>query len=443
MTGSSDLWQELPGGALTTDLEGRITRVNAALAGWMGRPAEDLIGSPFVSLLDTGSRLFYETRHLPVLRLSGSVGEVVLTLTDGLPVLVNARVVGHQMYVLIVDASQRVGYERDLLAARRTAEVAATRLQILQAAATTFAASLTDTAIAEALVDACREAFAASAVAVHLRRRGALTLVAGEDPLPAEVIEYLYTSTEPVVVSELAGLPPTVVHAMRAARIEALTSVPMLENGAVVGVLICFYGRARARDQAALELQSALVRQAENVLGRIQLATELEHRAFHDELTGLANRALLNEVLEFEVETVRRGGGPLALVFLDLDGFKEINDESGHAAGDVVLRATAERLREAVRASDTIGRFGGDEFVIVLRRTDTAEASEIAERVRAAVARPIEGPDHPYRVQASIGVAVHTADTTAVTADQLVIIADGAMYTSKAAGKDTVTVVRA
>lgn len=443
MTGASELWETLPGGALTTDLDGRITRANAAIAAWSGRPADELVGSPFVSLLDTGSRLFYETRHLPVLRLSGSIAEVVLTLVGGLPVLVNARVVGEELHILVVDASQRVGYERELLAARRTAEVAASRLQILQAAATTFAASLTAAAIAEALVDACREAFAASAVAVHLLHRGRLELVAGEDPLPVEVVEYLYASTEPVVVAELAGLPPSLVHAMRAARIESLASVPMLEDGAVVGVLICFYGRARARDQAALELQSALARQAENVLGRIQLATELEYRAFHDELTGLANRALLNEVLEFEVETVRRGGGPLALVFLDLDGFKEINDESGHAAGDVVLRAVAERLRGAVRATDTIGRFGGDEFVIVLRRTDGAEAAEIAERAREAIARPIEGADHPLQVHASIGVAVHEAASAPITADQLVIIADGAMYASKAAGKDTVTVVGA
>ena len=157
-----------------------------------------------------------------------------------------------------------------------------------------------------------------------------------------------------------------------------------------------------------------------------------EHQALHDSLTGLPNRQLLFDRAEQAVRAAERRGEPCAVVVLDLDGFKEVNDTRGHPAGDAVLVAVAERLGQAVRAADTAARFGGDEFGIVLAPpTDTTEAVAVSQRLREAVVTPIEAGGATLRLGASVGIAVypeHGAD-----ADTLVSRADAAMYRAKRA----------
>lgn len=171
--------------------------------------------------------------------------------------------------------------------------------------------------------------------------------------------------------------------------------------------------------------------------------TLLRELASHDHLTGLPNRALFNERLDRAVARHRRDATGVAVMFCDLDGFKAINDEHGHAAGDLVLSVIADRLRIVTRETDTTARVGGDEFVIVCEGvTDRDELEVLARRVIEAVGGPItlpqvgRTPQPPVRLRVgiSIGIGVAGPDHTDVDPDRLLTLADTAMYRAKAAG---------
>lgn len=164
---------------------------------------------------------------------------------------------------------------------------------------------------------------------------------------------------------------------------------------------------------------------------------ELEHIAQHDFLTGLPNRALFADRVDLALASARRNRGRLALLFIDLDQFKPINDTRGHAVGDQLLKCLADRIRDTIRESDTAARLGGDEFVVLLQEVrDNADAFAVADKIRRAIATPcrIDGLD--ATVSASIGVAFfpdHGNDLTELTKH-----ADEAMYRAKEQGRDTV-----
>jgi diguanylate cyclase (GGDEF)-like protein len=162
---------------------------------------------------------------------------------------------------------------------------------------------------------------------------------------------------------------------------------------------------------------------------------ELRFQALHDSLTGLANRTLLTDRIEHLLARARRNKTTSAVLFLDLDGFKDVNDTLGHDVGDLLLQAVATRLSNAVREADTIGRLGGDEFVVVIDGATIDAAPElIAERVAAVLRQPfeLEGVDRPLALSCSVGVAVADQGSAA----DLLRDADTAMYRAKAAGKD-------
>jgi len=161
-----------------------------------------------------------------------------------------------------------------------------------------------------------------------------------------------------------------------------------------------------------------------------------EHEALHDALTGLPNRRALFNLLPQAVARTRRNQTSLALLFLDLDGFKQINDTQGHDAGDIVLREVASRLHECIRQTDTAVRLGGDEFTVVLENLvdGMTDAKDMAQKILAVIQQPIVLDAMTANISASIGVALHTPSDTN-TADQLVNRADAAMYEAKRAGK--------
>jgi diguanylate cyclase (GGDEF)-like protein len=162
---------------------------------------------------------------------------------------------------------------------------------------------------------------------------------------------------------------------------------------------------------------------------------ELRHLAFHDPLTGLANRTLFYERVEHAVDTHTRSGSTLAVLFIDLDGFKQVNDSLGHHAGDTVLTEVAARLGRCVRASDTLARFGGDEFAVLAEQlTSPTDAKIIGEKVVQAMQKSFDVNDEPAKVTVSVGVAIHQPGT--VTADDIVHRADDAMYHAKLCGKN-------
>jgi len=168
---------------------------------------------------------------------------------------------------------------------------------------------------------------------------------------------------------------------------------------------------------------------ARDVTPRKQAERDLEHQALHDSLTGLPNRVLLRDRLEQAVLWAGRSHGSVALLVMDLDQFKDVNDSSGHQAGDILLQRVALRLQEAVRSSDTVARLGGDEFAILLVGADTAGAERAARKILDDLEQPFVVEGRALDIGASIGIAVHPAH--GADAEALLRRADIAMYVAK------------
>jgi diguanylate cyclase (GGDEF)-like protein/PAS domain S-box-containing protein len=199
----------------------------------------------------------------------------------------------------------------------------------------------------------------------------------------------------------------------------ALTASPVLRDGEVVGAVVVLRD---VRDRKTLERR-------------------LVHQAFHDPLTGLPNRALFLDRLEHARARSVRDGGTQAVLFLDLDRFKVINDSLGHRTGDQVLQTVASRLVGVLRPSDTVARFGGDEFTVLLEQVaDAGEAAQTAERVIRALQLPMEAGDRDIVITASIGIAI--AEPGNAPGD-LLAAADIAMYQAKSGGKNRYVVASA
>lgn len=175
-----------------------------------------------------------------------------------------------------------------------------------------------------------------------------------------------------------------------------------------------------------------LVLNSRDVSERVALELQLWERAWHDPLTGLANRSLFVERVGDALIRRSGEGRPVAVVFLDLDDFKSVNDTLGHAAGDLLLAGVGDRLVGCVRPDDTVARLGGDEFALLLEDADSVTAAHVAERVISELARPFFVSDRPVHARASLGVVV--ADGTE-TVEDLLSAADTAMYVAKAHGK--------
>jgi diguanylate cyclase (GGDEF)-like protein len=198
---------------------------------------------------------------------------------------------------------------------------------------------------------------------------------------------------------------------------------PMIVAGTVLITLI-------------LRRQALVLSQNTALVTTVRKAEErLRHQAFHDPLTGLANRLLFRDRLEHAAELRHRDRGQLALLFLDLDDFKLVNDRLGHAAGDEVLVGVAERLRACLRAGDTVGRLGGDEFAVLLE-DDSEDPRLLAARIVAALQTPFRVDGREVVVAGSVGVAALTvAGPVAAVADRLLQQADTAMYAAKHSAK--------
>ena len=178
-----------------------------------------------------------------------------------------------------------------------------------------------------------------------------------------------------------------------------------------------------------------------DITERVRLEQELAHQAFHDSLTGLANQALFADRVTHALTRASRRQTELAVLFVDLDDFKTVNDSLGHTAGDSLLMAVAERLRDCLRATDTAARLGGDEFALLVEDLRSeAEATALADRLLAALHAPFMIAGREIVVGASIGIAF---DEVHITTGQLLRNADIAMYTAKRAGKRSYAIFEA
>ena len=452
MTHADDRWFRLaPCGLVAVSFDGVLTEVNDAFLGWTGYEREAIVGRPFVSLLDAGSRLFYETRHQQIVHLGGAINEVALIVAcaDGerLPVLVNAAIDQEAQIVrtALFNASERMQYETELLHARKSAESSEARVRILQDSSSTFGVSASDEDVAQSFVDVAREAFTAREAAVLLLDDdGELQLVAGTNPLAgrtAPVISLRNTPRVTVVEEQDARTQfPELAAAMREIRLASLSITPLLADGERLGILVCFFGRRDEFDDHFFDLQKALGRQASQTLVRVRLQRRLAYLALHDQLTGVANRQLLQLSLDDEIEASTASGEPLAVLFLDVDDFKSINDAFGHASGDMVLLEIATRLTASVRTGDLVGRIGGDEFVAICPGADALAAEAIAERILSVTRAPITVAGGVVSASVSLGISLYLPGIDErPDAQQLLVRADAAMYSSKRAGKNRLT----
>jgi diguanylate cyclase (GGDEF)-like protein len=225
---------------------------------------------------------------------------------------------------------------------------------------------------------------------------------------------------------------------------EALAGIEGVLNGRLQRFTLPYDSTSDGADRSyvltvkSIQDDGVLIEHADNTLQQ-GLERQLSYRATHDALTGLPNRALLSDRLVQALIRSQRTGNMVAVMFVDLDHFKEVNDTLGHAAGDQVLVSVSRRLLRACRASDSVTRFGGDEFVIVVEDVDSLEnIRRVAQRILDALATPIVVDGSELFFGASLGVALAAAEISPTTqVDGLLRDADTAMYRAKEAGRNT------
>ncbi len=239
---------------------------------------------------------------------------------------------------------------------------------------------------------------------------------------------------EHVRIVEDLGDGTTHVRASVGSPADAASAIDVpIGSGAALGVLTV--GGDRAFDERDLDFLQAVAHVLAGAIERLRAERQMRHDALHDSLTGLPNRSLLLDRLHHALARATRDGGRVALLFVDLDNLKVINDSLGHHAGDELLKAIGPRLDGQLRASDTVARFGGDEFAVVCEDIDDVEqAVEIARRVVAAFEDPFIVAGEERFGSVSVGVVV-TNPVVPRSADELLSDADAAMYRAKERGR--------
>ncbi|MGX1175615.1 putative bifunctional diguanylate cyclase/phosphodiesterase [Pseudomonas sp. R151218B TE3479] len=205
---------------------------------------------------------------------------------------------------------------------------------------------------------------------------------------------------------------------------KGLDSLVLITTLAVLGIALL-----TSILDARLEARTAELAQSLTLANR-----ELTQLALHDPLTGLPNRVLLADRIDQAMHRVQEQGGCFALMFIDLDGFKPVNDAFGHHMGDLLLRDVALRLREDLRSQDTLARIGGDEFVLLVQLAEPDDALRLAARQVGLIGRTFRVTEHDLQISASVGIALYPGNGQ--SAEELLMNADAAMYHAKGAGKN-------
>jgi len=229
---------------------------------------------------------------------------------------------------------------------------------------------------------------------------------------------------------------PCCRHSSRKEGLTPIWSAPIIaSSGQALGLMTLFQEEAADPDTETLALLRQACQLSAIAIERKRLEEQMHHQASYDTLTGLPNRRLFSHTLQDEIANADRNGDHLALLFIDLDRFKEVNDTLGHHIGDRLLVEAARRIQKCVRVSDTVARLGGDEFVVTLPKyVDAAQLGRVAHQIIETMSVPFHLDEQQAYVSASIGIACYPADADSM--EVLVSRADQAMYSAKAQGRN-------
>ena len=415
-------FDQIPCPALVTDGAGVVQSLNQDLLLLIGSDKERWLAKSMELMFPMASRIFLQTHIWPMIFRDGQVREIRLQLLgyggNSLPVFVNCQKTTQEgidqfTWVLFVTI-ERSRFEQDLLEARQRAENISAALAKSEA----FLRSVFEATIEGIMVT--------DSVATVISVNPAFSKLTG------------YSEVE--MVGQNARI-------LKSGRHDAAFFHAMYQTLKADKVWKGEVWSKRKDGSIFLEQLSisAICDQSDTVLQYVGLCSDVTERwdkeqlirqmALHDGLTGLPNRTLLMERLGQLIAKSRRESRQIALMFLDLDGFKKVNDTLGHSIGDEVLKTVATRLSGLLRNSDTVARLGGDEFVVLLDNPENSEViAQIGARVISVVNEPMHFDDAEAHVGTSIGIAVFK--DSACSPESLLKRADEAMYAAKAAGKN-------
>ena len=332
----------------------------------------------------------------------------------------------------LVEAKERGDQANALLSLARAMAVAGTSNEIARRLADAVSLVVDCDRVGVCLWDAARGELVRRAVTIH---DGAVDEEPRVwNPIPGSVLDRLVkgSSSAPLFVDE-AVEDRRLQDMLRELGLAAAMLVPLLAGDSFLGLLIVsvFDDPDRLRPTPdLLNRLSGVAAQATTALQNGRLLDEMTHQALHDQLTGLANRVQFTDQLRGAIERAREELHPITLLYMDLDGFKPVNDEFGHDVGDQLLVAVAKRLVACTRSEDTVARLGGDEFAVLIdSHTAPGDAEEVSDRLASSLAQPFMIDGHPLRLGVSIGRAVFPID--ADDPDGLLRSADAAMFDVK------------
>ena len=385
-------------------------------------------------------------RTLPLVTLVGIVTALLLST-------VQIRR-SHRPLALLTDAVERMGrrglhrrvtvdtkdeYEDLAQAFNRMASGLARQFELFRTLARIDRMILDDPStevLVEKILPALPALLHARVVAVAVAARNTGNVAIWWSSSAATIVSQLQTDalTIEVLIGKIDVRIPALANLGAPGTLEALYGLPIEVEGNLRGALLLADPQSRG---SGMRHARAFARRFAVALGSEQRRESLLKQAYYDDLTGLPNRQLFKDRLERELAHAKRTHTQVALIYIDLDRFKNVNDSMGHSAGDALLLEVGRRLAAQVRESDTLARLGGDEFVLIAPGPDEHPAHVVAERLQAALREPIVVQDATCFVQASIGLAVYPQD--GADAEALLRSADIAMYRTKAAGRGGVT----
>lgn len=289
----------------------------------------------------------------------------------------------------------------------------------------------------------------AGSLSIYNRERKELYLAAAKgfsfefykDPIypvrPKGLTEFILSRHEPIAIPDIADHPSFNNPILVKEGVRSLIAVPLISDTGPVGILYVDAFKPQTFTPSMIESLQLLATQAVIAIQKQQAFDQIKSLAIRDPLTGLYNRRYLNEIFRAEIDRAVRLGRPFSLMLIDIDHFKAINDRFGHLFGDQVLRGLAQLFGSHIRPYDTLTRFGGEEFLVLMPETDEREAQELAERLRTATASARLLPEETP-ITCSFGVTSLRQEPALPPPEVLVERADSALYEAKRSGRNRV-----